>query len=109
MSQKNVFLAKGSRSQWAYVILSSEILLTRTVNPAMRAHSWDQKTVFSEGVSAYGRLKMSVATHHVAEIVMNCLLTSLVGFCPLPPVTAGFVGRGLTTEENMCMYGGQLV
>jgi len=52
---------------------------------------------------------MSIAICHVAEIVMNCLLTSLVSFCPLPPVTAGSVGRGLTTEEKMCMYGGQLI
>lgn len=52
---------------------------------------------------------MSEAIRHVAEIVMNCLLTSFVSFCPLPPVTAGSVGKGLTTEEKMCMYGGQLV
>jgi len=67
------------------------------------------KNCLLKRVSAYGRLKMSIAIPHVAEIVMNCLLTSLVSFCPLPPVTAGSVGGGLTTEEKMCMYGGQLV
>ena len=49
---------------------------------------------------------MSEAIRHVAEIVMNCLFTSLVSFCPLPPVTAGSVGRGLKQKKKCaCMVG----